>query len=536
MQKRIINLSSFIFVLMLATACTKMKEVNILDEGNFTDLSGALKDATDIKMGVAIDNTPMLNDPQYAALVKSEFDAVTFGYSMKHGAIVRDNGDFNFTNTDALVTASGNQEIFGHTLAWHSNQNATYLKNFAGVVVPSATELLTNPGFENGTTGWNVYNTNGATITFVTNNAANANTGNGYMHVVNPTSNSGGQWRVQVASNLIGVTAGKKYTVSYFVRAAQPGGSIRMSTQYGDGGGAQYQGDQTIGITWQQIAWEVTANSSQLRILFDMGLLANTYFIDNVSVKEQVVAPSGEQIAVKVDQALNSFITTMVNRYKSKVKEWDVVNEPLSPSGAYRTSNNSSDISDKNASDIFFWYDYLGRDYALKAFNYARAADPTATLYINEYGLEASPIKTDSLVALVNELKGKGAKIDGIGTQLHAYWNTSYALIDNMFQKLAATGLLVRISELDIRINPLAKQSFVLTPLLESYQAAMYEYIINSYLKHVPAAQRGGITIWGLTDNTSWFYKNGQDFPLLFNADYSKKKAYAAILQSLKNK
>jgi endo-1,4-beta-xylanase len=224
----------------------------------------------------------------------------------------------------------------------------------------------------------------------------------------------------------------------------------------------------------------------------------------------------------------------MVTRYKSKVKQWDVVNEALSPSGALRTSANSSDVSDKTAKDIFFWGDYLGRNFPLNAFKYARAADATAQLFINEYGLEASAAKTDSLVNLIKELKGKGAQIDGVGTQVHALWNSSYGLIDSMFIKLAGTGLLVRISEMDIRINPLFKSGFVLTDLESSYQADMYNYIIKSYIKYVPKAQQAGITIWGLTDNTSWLYKSGADFPLLFNTNYSRKKAYAGVLNALK--
>ena len=52
--------------------------------------------------------------------------------------------------------------------------------------------------------------------------------------------------------------------------------------------------------------------------------------------------------------------------------------------------------------------------------------------------------KLDSLIAYVNELKSKGAQIDGIGTQMHIGLNTSQAGIENMFRKLAATGLKVQ--------------------------------------------------------------------------------------------
>src|SRR5215207_7129523 len=95
----------------------------------------------------------------------------------------------------------------------------------------------------------------------------------------------------------------------------------------------------------------------------------------------------------------------------------------------------------------------MGRDYALKAFNYAKAADPNALLFINDYGLETNSQKLDSLIAFVAELKSKGAKVDGIGTQMHIATNTQLAGIDLMMQKLAATGLKIRISELDVRVG-----------------------------------------------------------------------------------
>jgi endo-1,4-beta-xylanase len=349
--------------------------------------------------------------------------------------------------------------------------------------------------------------------------------------VVNPVANANGQWKVQVSSAAIATTIGKQYVVTYWVKAGAAGGSIRLST---GPSAQQYQGDQTIGTTWQQISYQFTASLTSTTFLFDMGLVANTYYIDDASVKEVVNAPNSTQIATKLDEALNTFITGMVTHYKGTVKAWDVANEVMSPSGALRTSTNSTDVSDKSASDIIFWGDYMGRDYVANAFKYAAAADPTARLFINDYSLESSPAKLDSLIAFVQELKGKGAKVDGIGTQMHIAWNTGYAGIDVMMQKLAATGLLIRISEMDVKANPLFKPNFAMTAMDANYQADMYKYVVQSYLKYIPKAQQHGITIWGITDNTSWLYKSGTEFPLLYNADYSKKQAYAAVLQALK--
>ena len=525
-------LTAAIAAAALFGSCTKMDKVNILATGNFNDTTGGpLKSAASFPVGFAIDNGSFMNNAAYKATVLKEASTVTFGNELKYGSVVQNDGTFNFSTADALYTAasSGGIAVYGHVLGWHSQQNGTYLKNYSGLVIPTAVELYTNnAGFENGLNGWTTFNSNGATIA-ADNLAADAHTGTGCMKVVNPTAQTGNQYKVQESSSSFTVTPGKQYSISYWVKAASAGGSIRLSTGPTS---PQYQGDQTIGTAWQQVTWNITPTLSSMTFLFDMGQVANTYFIDDVSIKEVVAVPSGTQVANKLDTALNKWITAAVGHYAGKIKAWDVINELFADDGNLR--NNANTSNPNNDPNILVWSNYLGRDYPFKAFTYAKAADPAALLFINDYNLETSNAKLDSLIAMVKELKARGAKVDGIGTQLHIAWNTGYTGIDNMMKKLAATGLLIRISELDVKINPIPKVGFVLTPTEAAYQADMYRYIVNSYLTNIPPAQQYGITIWGVDDATSWLYKNGTDFPVLYNADYSRKPAYAAVLSALK--
>jgi len=96
-----------------------------------------------------------------------------------------------------------------------------------------------------------------------------------------------------------------------------------------------------------------------------------------------------------------------------------------------------------------------------------------------------------------------------------------------MFAQLAATGLKVHVSELDIRINPGNSNPFTVTPELLDQQAQKYKYVAQSYKNNVPAAKRYGITVWNVTDADSWIVTSmGQnDFPCLFDAGYNKKPA-----------
>jgi endo-1,4-beta-xylanase len=107
-----------------------------------------------------------------------------------------------------------------------------------------------------------------------------------------------------------------------------------------------------------------------------------------------------------------------------------------------------------------------------------------------------------------------------------------------MFQKLAATGLKVRVSELDVRINPNDVAGFTPTAALLQSQADMYKFVAQSFMRNVPAAQRHGFTIWGVTDKDTWIVTalKKVDSPLLFNADYSKKPAFYNLLLGFKGK
>jgi endo-1,4-beta-xylanase len=520
------------------SACKKTEKSYNTSFPNATYPGGTLKEATDIPIGAAIDFAPTVNDAAYLSLVKQQFDGVTFSYNMKHGAIVKDDGTLDFTDADAMMGKSAGLSVFGHTLGWHQNQNAGYLNRFAGLVSTDGPELLTDPGFEqlnppDQLARFYTYNSgNPAGISSITSSTAETHSGTRAMKVVNPVGYGGDQWRVQVATDAIATIPGKVYNVSYWVKATGSDGSIRLSTQ-DNTGNASYQGDVNISTSWQLVTWSFTAGTggTQTRLFFDMGRAANTYYVDDASIKSTVAANT-DPVAVynKLDTALNTFVTGMVNKYKTTVRAWDVINELFADNGSIRTNANSPAAG----SDYFVWSNYMGYNFGLNAFKYAALADPTATLFINDYSLESNPVKLDSLISYVAWLKSQGAKVDGIGTQMHIDFTTRHDGIDAMMQKLGATGLQIRISELDVKTNASGKLPYTLTPLDAFGQEEMYKYVINSYKKYIPKAQQFGITIWGVSDDKSWLYNGGKDFPLLFNADYTKKTTYNAALTALK--
>jgi endo-1,4-beta-xylanase len=250
---------------------------------------------------------------------------------------------------------------------------------------------------------------------------------------------------------------------------------------------------------------------------------------NNGTYLRSLVVPGGSGYdSARVSNAMHDWITAAVSRYKGKVTGWDVVNEAFAEDGSLRTG--------VSANDAFYWYPVLGPSYIANAFTWAHQSDPNALLFINDYNLESNPAKLDALISKVSELRSQGVPINGIGTQMHISINTPDSDIDNMFIKLAATGLMVHVSELDIRVNPDNSSSFAFTQTLQDSQAKKYKYVAASYKKNIPAAQQYGITVWDVSDADSWIVtsQKNNDYPTLFDKSYNKKAAFTQFVAGLK--
>lgn len=550
MKKKLIIPGLLLLTVLGMYSCKKQGVYNGADStlgAQFTDDGSTLKSAVSFPLGLAVEYPLASTNANYWNVVKREAGWITFGNELKNSSIVKADGSYDFTTADNfynLATTAG-LKVFGHTLVWHSQQRATYYNSLIGGGSSStATNFAVNPGFETttvGTTaepadGWQVLNGAGQFVS----TATNVNGGAKALQINVP---AGGQnYNTQLVTKAqIPVTAGKTYTISYYIKGAASQ-NIQFEIRPYSGataGSVNYQGGKAVTTSYAKISYDylIPAGVTAFQLAFDLGGTQNTLYLDDVSVTDASVVPppTGGALTVIVDNAMKNHIQTVVNRYKGKITAWDVINEPFTDAAELR--NNTNTPVPAGRTDVFVWQNYLGRDYASKAFSYARAADATADLYMNDYNLESSTAKCDAFVALAKELKAANTGITGVGTQMHCNINTSYTMIDGMFQKLAATGLKVRISELDIRLNPSEKVGAVgSSTALLNLQAAMYNYVIKSYLKYVPEAQRGGITVWGVADSDSWIVvSNGKnDAPLLFDASYTKKVAFAGMLQGLK--
>jgi endo-1,4-beta-xylanase len=488
--------------------------------------------------GMAATYNLFANTAGYTSTIKGQVNQVTFGNEMKYGSIVQNDGSLNFTTADAFyaLCANAGVQVFGHNLCWHTQQNTNYLNTLTTGTAASTVNLALNGSFESGiSTNWSTQvSTTAPTAGTITLDNTTAEDGTNSVKVV-VTTPGPNTYSIQAINDAFAgaSAAGQTYRVSFWAKGV---GSVILVMQ-----GSQYEGATTFTTTsaWAQYTTTVTlpANETAPQVRFNFGA-AGTYNIDNIAVNATTAgALTQAQKAANVEGAFNKYITGMATHYAGKVKAWDVVNEIMNDgaSGLRTSSNTNSGVAAAGTSGVFYWTDYLGRNTALKAFNYAHAADPNALLFINDYNLEYNSVKLDSLIALVKEIQTKGGHIDGIGTQMHISLNTSTSGIDAMFVKLAATGLKIRISELDIALNTTKSSSFTATNTMLTQQATLYHYVVASYKANIPKAQQYGITVWGVADSDSWINTTSNpDTPLLFDASYAKKASYTSVILALK--
>ena len=218
--------------------------------------------------------------------------------------------------------------------------------------------------------------------------------------------------------------------------------------------------------------------------------------------------------SVKWERLIKNHIQTIVSRYKGRVKSWDVVNEAFDDNGTFKKT---------------IWFKKLGANYIERAFIYAHEADPNALLFMNDNANEASPAKRNAILKLVNKLKAKGIPINGLGMQMHTRLAQPNSGIVTALKTAAATGLMVHLSELDIRIRP-----YIYSDSTIIMQALKYKFIVNQYNVLIPKSQQFGITTWNITDKDSWLNKSAskRDWPLLFDDNYKPKRAFKAIVES----
>ena len=217
---------------------------------------------------------------------------------------------------------------------------------------------------------------------------------------------------------------------------------------------------------------------------------------------------------------MKNHITKVMQHFKGKVVEWDVVNECLDDDQSIvRTNPEGYKLRPT------VWQLAIGDDYIDSAFVYARQADPTALLYINDYDVEMQgTAKAVAYYNLIKRMQEKSIPIDGVGLQCHfSIGDVDSVKLEKTIRLYGEAGLKCAITELDMGIPSTTAAN------LEE-QARNYRVVTDIVLNNDNCPN---LVIWGIKDNDSWRTASN---PLLYDSGLGRKKAWYAVRSALRHR
>jgi GH35 family endo-1,4-beta-xylanase len=193
-------------------------------------------------------------------------------------------------------------------------------------------------------------------------------------------------------------------------------------------------------------------------------------------------------------------VTREMTHYKGIIKEYDVINEPLT---------GHADWLRKTVGDSILW----------NCFKWAHAADPEAKLFINDYNVEYNWGQAVEYRNLILKIKEMGGPVSGVGIQAH-FWDCCRPNVDELVKNLniiAEAGLPIRLTEYDWGTN-----------LTEKQQVDDFIKVATIAFSH-PSVN--GMISWGLSDKGAWRENTGY-----FDAKHRPNLAADTLLYYTKTK
>lgn len=539
------------------------------DKYRYLDSYDNLKDYIDytkypnFKLGAGTTVNDYLNKATVKKMINNNFTETVAGNAMKMGSVVNGNGDMNFSTVRSYVNAAttAGLNVYGHTLAWHSQQPKTWLlKLLADKPDPNGeTEMgvIASKDFRTSqSVDWHSdFDKFGFSISFDATNG---------LHV-NCSKVCENSWDVQFLV-MTGIKAiiDEDCKVTITVRGSKAGTLHSKMGDWDTGWSSGVCPNIPFTDEWQDVEVDYVPVLGTNFLLLQCGDFVGDIYIKKISVegpKIKYVQQTKQEMHDTLVYAMDKWIKGMMEACGGKVKAWDLVNEAISGGGddgwghyVLQHSQNYSANANPDATwdvggDAFYWQDYMGDlEYVRQACRLARKYGPDdIVLFINDYNLESDWDNNKKLVSLIDwirkwELDGV-TRIDGIGTQMHIsyYENTGTQAskkraITNMFTLMKQSGKLVRVSEMDmgyVDINGKTLKTSQLTETQHQNMAGFYAWIINEYLRIIPPAQQWGICQWCTNDapaNSGW--RKGEPVGI-WDIDGYRKHAYAGFVSGL---
>ena len=387
----------------------------------------------------------------------------------------------------------------------------------------------------------------------------------GVLEISHPNEKQG--WEVQVNYEN-DFEEGQTYFLEIRLKGSVAGNfSAGLQNPDGYKGCGDFSPNFNVTTEWQTVTVSTKCNGpGAKRCLLNIGNYAGTLYFDSYRIyttKESNVLPmTPEEKHEVLSKALYAWIDGMMEACEGQVVAWDVTNEVMSGSdqdgdGFYEPWN----FSNTNAEDQknnFYWAEHIGAlDVVRLPVKYARecfekhGGDPSKLkLFVNDYNLESfwdDNKKVKSYAHWIQKWEEEeGVVIDGVSSQMHISYEENPEALENrkhhirqMFEIMAATGKLVRVSELDMGYNDANGTALKTEQLTEEQHKAMAEYykwIIKTYFDVVPANQQYGICHWCPTDAPAESGWRGGEPVGLWDLNYNRKWTFTGVADGLANK
>jgi GH35 family endo-1,4-beta-xylanase len=206
-------------------------------------------------------------------------------------------------------------------------------------------------------------------------------------------------------------------------------------------------------------------------------------------------------------ELLRSRIRNIVRGFAGRIDVWDVVNEAIHvptwhSAMTAQWGRQAWRLNEDDAIPAI-------ADYVEMAFRCAHEANPQAHLILNEYGCIAWRKDRQVFVRLIQELKGRGTPISGLGVQAHEPrhdWFAPQETLDT-FDALAGLGYPVHVTEFMPQSGGRPIDGGWRTGTWdEQAQADFAEQFFRLTFGHPGTAS---INWWGLSDNDIWLPGGG---------------------------
>ncbi len=518
------------------------------------------------KLGIGTTVPDYLKKSTVYELTNKNFTETVAGNAMKMSSCVDGNGNMNFETVKNYVNAAteAGLNVYGHTLAWHSQQPVGWLTSLiADKPDPTSEQVYTEIASKDFRTSQSIGSWKSSESEF--GYSLNFNSTDGLkIHTTKMCTNS---WDVQfLAMENIPVEKDKTYKMTITVKGSADG---KLHSKLGDWNNGEYP-DIPFTTEWKDVEVEYKGVVANSFFMLQCGDFVGDIFVKSIKFEGyqgKMIPRTEEEKKDALVEAMDKWIKGMMEACDGRVKAWDLVNEAISGGGddgqgnyilqnAKQSNSGSWDVGGTN----FYWQDYMGDlDYVRQACRLARKYGPEdIKLFINDYNLEGTwdMTKKDGVNAskkvwsMVNWIKkwedDRVTKIDGIGTQMHIscyedanLMNSAKQHITKMFELMAASGKLVRVSEMDmgyVRGSNKWAGSIKTSQVTEAEHkkmADLYEWIFKEFFRIVPPEQQWGICQWCPTDapeNSGW---RGGEPVGIWDLNYYRKHVYAGFVRGL---